>query len=199
MHYYCTYVDTNYLVRFLALSSSLNIHDKEHHIFALCLDDQSALILKALNKNSVSIIHLSELEKFDTQLSVTRLARNRVDYYQTATPCYLKFIFEIHPSVNQLTFLDPDIYLFSSPQPIFNEIGEFSIAVIKNNFSTNRKIKDATANYYVSWLTLRRSKIGFKALAWYRDKCIDWCFDRVEDKKYGDQGYLKEMVTKFPD
>ena len=163
MHYYCTYVDTNYLVRFLALSSSLNIHDKEHRIFALCLDDQSALILKALNKNSVSIIHLSELEKFDAELYATRLSRNLVDYYQTATPCYMRFIFEIHPSVNQVTFLDPDIYLFSSPQPIFKEIGECSIAVIENNFSKNKNVKDATANYYVSWLTVRRSKIGFKA------------------------------------
>ena len=198
MHYYCTYVDTNYLVRFLALSSSLNIHDKEHRIFALCLDDQSALILKALNKNSVSIIHLSELEKFDAELYATRLSRNLVDYYQTATPCYMRFVFEIHPSVNQVTFLDPDIYLFSSPQPIFKEIGECSIAIIENNFSINRNIKEATANYYVSWLTVRRSKIGFKALAWYRDKCIDWCFDRVEAKKYGDQGYLKEIVSKFP-
>ena len=141
MHYYCTYVDTNYLVRFLALSSSLNIHDKEHRIFALCLDDQSALILKALNKNSVSIIHLSELEKFDAELYATRLARNLVDYYQTATPCYMRFIFEIHPSVNQVTFLDPDIYLFSSPQPIFKEIGECPIAVIENNQTADGKIE----------------------------------------------------------
>ena len=191
-------MDINYIVRFLALAESLNQHEREYHIYALCLDNQSTKILKILKPSHISLIPLTDLEAFDLKLFSTKPKRHLVDYYQTITPCYLLYIFESFPTINQLTYLDPDIYIFSDPTPVFDEIGKSSIALVPNNFSPNREAQKHHGKFGVSWLTLRRNKHALNALNWFRDKCIEWCYDRIENNKYGDQGYLELLAKTFP-
>ena len=46
--FYCTYFDSNYLVKALALIESLNTHErKPFHLFAVCQDELSRIVLFA--------------------------------------------------------------------------------------------------------------------------------------------------------
>jgi hypothetical protein len=35
------------------------------------------------------------------------------------------------------------------------------------------------------------------ALTWWHERCIEWCYDRYEPDRYGDQKYLDEFPDRF--
>jgi hypothetical protein len=52
--------------------------------------------------------------------------------------------------------------------------------------------------YNVEYLTFRNDARGLAVLAWWRDRCVEWCYDRVEDGKVADQMYLDVWPQRFP-
>ena len=70
--------------------------------------------------------------------------------------------------------------------------------IIPHRFSVNRKEKEKKAGTFnVSMLTFRCDKNGLACLMWWREKCIEWCFNRLENNKLGDQFYLNEFPKLF--
>jgi hypothetical protein len=46
-----------------------------------------------------------------------------------------------------------------------------------------------------SFATLRS---GLKCLSRWREQCLEWCFDRLEPHRFGDQKYLDEWPSRYP-
>ena len=47
-------------------------------------------------------------------------------------------------------------------------------------------------------MTFRNSRPAAEVSAWWQARCLEWCFARAEDGKFGDQKYLDDWPERFP-
>jgi len=185
------------VVRALTLLDSLRRFGGEFKLYALCLDEQSLFVIQALGKDNVVPIQISELETYDPELAATKATRSLIEYYFTITPCWPLYLFDTFKKIEQITYLDADLYFFSDPEIVFAEIDNASIALSPHNFSPDHAEDIVYGKYNMGWVTWRRDENGLAALKWYRESCIEWCHDRLEGDRFADQKYLEE-IAGFP-
>ncbi|MBP8644771.1 MAG: tetratricopeptide repeat protein [Syntrophobacteraceae bacterium] len=196
--YYCTYFDRNYLVRGLALMESLAAHEtRDYTLFAICLDEISRVIVEGLGLPRVATIPLHEIERGDDPLLATRSNRSLVEYYWTLTPTVIRRLMDRYPEIDALAYLDADLYFYSSPEPIFAEFRDHSILIHEHRFPPALGHLAENGRFNVGLLIFGRDEPGEEALDWWRQRCIEWCYARVEDGKFGDQLYLEDWPRRF--
>lgn len=198
MFHFCTYFDQRYLIRGLAMIQSLAAHCPASKVWVLCMDEETYRILLRLNLSVVQAISLREFEQANQDLLAIKQKRSTLEYYFTCTPSLPRFVLDHYPEVGLITYLDADLFFFADPTPLFGEIGEGSIALVRQRVTTH--YPDAVEKYGiydVSWVTFRRDATGLACLRWWRERCIEWCYNRVADGKYGDQKYLDDWPARF--
>jgi hypothetical protein len=195
MYYFCTYFDQYYLARGLTLYRSLRKHCPDFKLWVLCMDDEAHRILQKLELPGINPISLEDFERNDQELQIAKTNRSRIEYYFTCTPSLPLFVLNKWPEVDLITYLDADLFFFDSPDPIFQEVDEASIGIIGHRFPPHLQDREIYGLYNVGWLSFRRDVNGIECLKWWRDRCLEWCYDRVENGKFADQKYL----DKWPD
>ena len=198
VRHFCTYFDKNYLSRGLALYHSLRAHHPSFRLYVGSFDDETTGFLRRQALPHLVILPAADLEAHDPELAATRTTRSRVEYFFTSTPSWLRFVFDRFDDVDQLTYVDADLYFFSSSEPVFDETGSASIAVVEHRYPPALRHLEPFGRFNVGWLSFRRDREGLACISWWRDRCIEWCYDRVEDDKYGDQKYLDAWPQLFP-
>ena len=198
-YYFCTYFDRNYLTRGLALYHSLVQHcPHPFSLWILCFDDETWDILSRLALSQVRLISRQEFETTNARLLQIKNERTLVEYYWTCTPALLLYILEQNPRVGLVTYLDADLYFFSAPRPIYDELGDGSILLIEHRFPPDKKELERFGIYNVGVMVFRGNATGLSALHWWNERCIEWCYARVEGDKFGDQKYLDDWRARFP-
>src|SRR6266545_3388136 len=119
MHYYCTYFDQHYLTRGLTLYRSLKRHSASFKLWVLCLDDPTYEVLSKLNLPDLLPVALKNFEKNDKALLAAKRDRTLIEYYFTCSPSWPLYILDNFPEVDLITYLDADLFFYSSPAPIF--------------------------------------------------------------------------------
>lgn len=193
----CTYFDKNYLSRGLALYHSLGRHHPSFRLFVLCLDDEAHRYLASLGLSNLIPIARAELEAHDPELLATRPTRSLVEYYFTTTPSWLRFLFDRYADVDLLTYVDADFRFFASPEPLFDEMGAASIAIVEHRFPPEMRHQEDRGRFNVGWLSFRRDADGLACVSWWREKCLEWCYDRIEKDRFADQKYLDQWPARF--
>jgi len=194
MYNFCTLFDTNYLSRGIALYNSIKSHCDNFHLFIFAFNDKCYEILNNLKLEHSTIISLEEFE--DQELLKVKPTRSNAEYCWTSTPATILYVLE-HFNVDSCTYLDADLFFYSSPKPIFDEMGEASILITEHRYSPqyNKEIK--SGKYCVQFVTFKNDDYGLNALKWWRDRCIEWCYARFEEGKFGDQLYLDDWTERF--
>jgi len=196
LYNFCTYFDVNYLTRGLALYTSLKaFHDIR--LWVLCMDPATHAHLTKLALPGIEPIALDELEKDHPKLLEAKANRSAIEYYFTCTAALPLYVFAHHPDVALITYVDADLYFFSSAQPLFDEIGQHSIAIFAHRFPPQLAGRSIFGIYNVGWLSFRRDEQGLACLRRWHQQCLDWCYDRLEDGRYADQKYLDDWPSRY--
>jgi hypothetical protein len=189
----CTYFDSAFLPRGLALYDSLVRHWDDFTLLALCLDDEAGLALRKLSLPRVVPLSLSELEAIDPSLAEARSSRSRVGYYMTCTPVLLRYALT---QADVAVYLDADLFFFSPPASMWAEFAKGSIYVHEHRPGFPDWDPSA-GRFNVGLVAVRTDEQGRGCVELWRTRCLDWCeHDRV-DGRFGDQAYLDEWPDRF--
>ena len=187
---YCTYFDHNYLSRGLALYRSLRRHAPNSRLWVLCLSAECHRILVALDLPGIVPVRLEDLEASDPGLATTRGNRSIVEYYFTCSPAWMLYVVAREADAEWVTYLDGDLYFFASPEAVYAELTGATVAIIPHRYAPNLEKRRSFGTYNVGWVGVRNDPDGIAVIKWWRERCIEWCYDHVDGNRYADQGYL---------
>lgn len=198
MNYYCTLFDSFYLSKGLAMYESLKANAKEFHLFIFAFDNLSLEILKLMNPDSVTVIPLIEFES--PELLSIKDTRTKAEYCWTCTPSVISYSIEKF-NLPECTYIDADLFFYSDPEVLINEMRENKkgVLITEHRFSflpALHGLKRA-GRFCVQFLTIKNDPASLGVLDLWRRQCIDWCYARYEDGKFGDQKYLEEWPQKY--
>ncbi len=197
--HYCTYFDHNYLPRALLLIESLRAQKADFHLHVVPLSDLCARILERLAFPEVTVASVAALEARYPALLTVKASRSPIEYIFTLTPFMPTYWLETTPGLTEITYLDADLYFYADPELMFDHIGDRSIAIIPHRFSVDHLDDRIYGEFNVGWITYRATQEGLRCLAEYQHDCLDWCYDRVEGDRYGDQRYLDRWPARYSD
>ncbi len=196
MRNYCTLFDSNYIMRGLAMYNSLKKYSKDFHLYIFAFDDNCYNKLRELKLENVTVISLNEFE--DEELLEVKPTRTAGEYCWTSTPSTILYCIERY-ELESCTYLDADLYFFSNPDVLIDEMEKAGKSVlITNHRYTSEYDQSVTSGIYcVQFMTFKNDEKGLKVLKWWRNACLDWCYARQENGKFGDQKYLDTWPNQF--
>ncbi len=197
MTHFCTYFDRGFLAQGVALADSLRQHAAESVLWVLCLDDATEAVLARLAHPAIRTVSLRTLESADPELAQSRPGRTAVEYIFTLSPCWPRYLLRQHPDVPAVTYLDADTYWFASPATFLAALEEASVLLTEHRHPPYLAHHARYGRFNVGILSFRNDEIGRACLDDWRERCIAWCHDRVEDGRYADQRYLDAWPARW--
>ena len=198
MEHFVTLFDLLFLPQGLALHRSMERHAGNYTLWILCMDDEVYEILSIMKLPNVQLLQLSLVET--KELKRVKPERTVGEYCWTVTPFAPKFVFKADISVKKVTYLDADLWFRKSPAPIFQEFDKSGkdVLITDHAYSPEYDLSEKSGKYCVQFTTFTREG-GELVRKWWEDRCIEWCFARFENGKFGDQKYLDDWPERFPE
>lgn len=189
---FCTLFDSYYIHKGIALYKSLEKVSSNFHLYVMAFDKECFEKLNSFNFKHMTI---ECWENYETgRIADIKQERTKAEYCWSCGPSVIHHFITKH-KLESITYLDSDLYFVSDPQIVFDEIGNKSIAI------TEQGISESSAKLYgrfcVQFMFFKNDADGIKALSWWEESCLDWCYQRFEDGKYADQKYIDQFPVMF--
>lgn len=196
MEHFVTIFNSLFLPQGLALHKSMERHVWAYVLWIVCVDDEAHDVLEKLALPNIRLLKLSDLET-DELLSV-KPERTIGEYCWTLTPFAPRFVFEADAAVQRVTYLDADLWFCKHPKPIFNEFDTSGkqVLITDHAYAPEHDQSATSGQFCVQFMTFTRDG-GETVRGWWEERCIEWCFARVENDKFGDQKYLDDWPERF--
>lgn len=201
MNAFCTYFDTGYASRGLALLDSLWLHCQYSRVWVLCLDESVAEQLKLLvppRNHQLHLLTLAEIETQYPELLEAKQTRSRVEYIFTLSPVVPLHILDLEDAPSSITYLDADLLFFASPDLAFAELEGASVGITPHRFPIGQEEKSVFGVFNVGFNFFRNDAVSREVLQDWRQRCLSWCLDLLECDKFADQKYLDTWPARWP-
>jgi len=194
---FTTLFNANYLSRGLILYESLEKYCTDFHLYIFAFDQLSYNILKEYNLKHATIISLRDFE--NEKLLQVKPSRSLAEYCWTCTPSTIHYVLS-NFSVDNCTYLDSDLVFYHSPRILINELPEGkNIIITEHKYSkySNLYEQNRGGKFVVQFVTFTNAPDSMNVLETWLDQCLEWCYARYEDGKFGDQKYLDVWPEKY--
>ncbi len=191
---YCTLFNSRYLARGTAMIESLLHQDSMAQIVVFAMDAATTGFLYSKFKNKIQVMPLSNLETDEYRKLKTQ--RSFGEYCWTLTPRTLDYCLN-EMNMDHAIYVDADCYFFSSPVEKTKQWTlDKDVMITAHNYAKKYDQSDASGVFCVQYVFIKNSENGRKILEEWRGQCVDWCFARHENGKFGDQKYLDAWPAK---
>ncbi|MBB6500058.1 glycosyl transferase [Pedobacter cryoconitis] len=191
---FCTLFNTTYLSRGLAMYNSLEQQCESFHLYIFAFDNHCFDLLTKMALKHASIINLTAFE--NDRLLAIKDGRTAGEYCWTCASSTIKYCIDKY-ALDHCTYIDADLLFFNDPAILLKEMGEKSVLITEHRYTPCYDQSATSGLYCVQFMTFKNNPEGMEVLNWWIDACIDWCFNRFEDNKFGDQKYLDDWTTRF--
>ena len=155
-------------------------------------------IERALRELGLETIAARDLEERHPALREARAHRTLSEYSWTIKAPLLLDLLDRAPEEALVTYVDADVAFHSDPTPAWRQLDGASVGLAHHRFAPRLASRERWAGpFNAGWISFRHDGQGRRALAWWRERVIEWCHDRVEHGRYGDQGYLRDLSARF--
>lgn len=191
---FVTLFNSNYLSRGLAMYESLLTHCPNFHLYVVAFDDDTFNYFQNFPQKKITAISLKQFE--DDKLLQIKSTRSAAEYCWTCTASTVLYAINTF-SLEHCIYIDADMCFYSNPQSLIDEWSDKSILLTEHRYTTNYDQSAISGKYCVQFVGFKNNDDGLEALTYWRNACIDWCYARAEDGKFGDQKYLDDWQTRF--
>lgn len=192
--FFCTLFDSKYLSRGLAMYESLKQHCPDFQLYIFPFDEKCFSVLQKMNLPNVTLISLKDFE--NEELLKAKSNRSQIEYCWTCSSSTILYVLEKYKT-EHCTYIDSDLYFYSSPEVLVDEMKNDSALITEHRYTPKYDKSKISGKYCVQFITIKNDERGLRVLNWWRNACIDWCYNRSEDGKFGDQKYLDDWTKRF--
>lgn len=196
---FCTLFDSNYLDKGLALYNSMQSNIERFKLYIFAFDNKCFEILSSLKLKNVTTVFVEEI--MTDRLRRIKKERTLAEFCWTCSPVIIEYVLQNY-NEKMCTYIDADIYFFANPLCIVQEVLDHkcSVGVVCHGFERDYE--------YMKWIsqsgkcctqfhTFLNNEDGLHVLREWKENCLEWCYNRVEDGKLGDQKYADKWKQKY--
>jgi hypothetical protein len=177
---------------------SLKANSGNFHLYIFAFDD---LTFEILNDLKLACVTTISLQNFETEeLKEVKKTRSKAEYCWTCTPSTISYAIDRF-SLPHCTYVDSDLLFYSDPAVLVDEmnLNDKTVLITEHRFSFLPGLYEAKrgGRFCVQFVTFTNEMQSLRVLDKWRLQCIDWCYARYENGRFGDQKYLDEWPVLY--
>lgn len=191
-YHLCSIVSNEYLVRVIALYNSLIKYQENFNLWICAIDKEAYEALLELDLKNVTVISLEEVN-----ISINIEANhNKREYCWVLKSVFAHYLLNKR-KLARVLYCDTDMYFFGPIKHIIDEWSQSSFYVTTQR--ADMYTEHINGQYQAGLLGFKNDSYGREILEWWRNRCINWCFDSHDTKleSWGDQKYLDKIPIFF--